>query len=86
MAIGLFDRQCSAETMMKYPALYKSHPETFSVRLFWTWILSGVWHSLVLFWLTYYSTNNDILWQHGMGDGGYLVFGMTSIFISLQQN
>ncbi|CAG2109753.1 unnamed protein product [Medioppia subpectinata] len=75
MVIGLFDRQCSAETMMKYPALYKTHADMFNVKLFWTWILSGVWHSLLLFWLTYFSVSNDTLWQHGRADGGYLVFG-----------
>ncbi|XP_054165882.1 probable phospholipid-transporting ATPase IA [Oppia nitens] len=75
VVIGLFDRQCSAETMIKYPALYKTHNENFNVRLFWTWIMSGVWHSLLLFWLTYFTVQNDTLWQHGRADGGYLVFG-----------
>ncbi|RWS29547.1 putative phospholipid-transporting ATPase IA-like protein [Leptotrombidium deliense] len=28
LAIGLFDRQCSAEIMMKYPALYKQNTQT----------------------------------------------------------
>ncbi|XP_053202225.1 probable phospholipid-transporting ATPase IA isoform X2 [Panonychus citri] len=75
-AIGLFDRQCSAETMIKYPGLYRIANETvFTLRLFWIWIGTAIWHSLVLFWLTYAVISNDSLWPHGLSDGGYLVFG-----------
>uniref|UniRef100_T1KTV3 Phospholipid-transporting ATPase n=1 Tax=Tetranychus urticae TaxID=32264 RepID=T1KTV3_TETUR len=74
-AIGLFDRQCSAETMLKYPGLYRIANETvFTLRLFWIWIGTAIWHSLVLFWLTYVVVKNDALWPHGLSDGGYLVF------------
>lgn len=75
LAIGLFDRQCSAETMMKYPALYKNHHEHFNTKLFWIWICSAIWHSLMLFWLTHFAVANDTLWENGKSDGGYLVFG-----------
>jgi phospholipid-transporting ATPase len=75
LAFGLFDRQCSAEIMIKHPALYQSHSETFNVKLFWIWIGSAIWHSLVLFWLTDFAIDHDTLWQHGKADGGYLVFG-----------
>lgn len=61
--------------MLKYPTLYKSHIDSFNVKLFWIWIGSAIWHSLMLFWLTYYSVANDTLWSHGKADGGYLVFG-----------
>ncbi|RWS16411.1 putative phospholipid-transporting ATPase IA-like protein [Dinothrombium tinctorium] len=75
LAIGIFDRQCSAETMMKYPALYKSNNQNFNVRLFWIWIGFAILHSLLLFWLTYFAIMNDNLWANGLSDGGYLVFG-----------
>jgi phospholipid-transporting ATPase len=75
LAFGLFDRQCSAEIMIKHPTLYQSHSETFNVKLFWIWIGSAIWHSLVLFWLTDFAVDHDTLWQHGKADGGYLVFG-----------
>lgn len=75
LAIGLFDRQCSADTMLKNPSLYKSFDDQFSTRLFWVWIWSAILHSLSLFWLTHFLVSNDTLWQSGLSDGGYLVFG-----------
>lgn len=75
-AIGLFDRQCNAETMIKYPGLYRISSETvFTLKLFWLWITTAIWHSLILFWLTYFMINVDALWPDGKADGGYLVFG-----------
>lgn len=75
LAIGLFDRICSAEIMLNNPELYREQWNTFSIKLFWLWILSAIWHSLVLFWLTYFSLNHDTLWANGKADGGYLCFG-----------
>ncbi|GFV88598.1 phospholipid-transporting ATPase IA [Trichonephila clavipes] len=76
LAIGLFDRTCSAETMLKFPAMYKSSQssEFFNVHVFWVWIFDSIAHSVLLFWLTYLSVDNDIVWSNGR-DGGYLVFG-----------
>lgn len=73
--MGLFDRICSAEIMMNNPELYKDHSSVFSIKLFWLWICSAIWHSLVLFWLTYYTVDHDALWANGHSDGGYLCFG-----------
>ncbi|XP_035204771.1 phospholipid-transporting ATPase IA-like, partial [Stegodyphus dumicola] len=76
LAIGLFDRTCSAETMLKFPALYKTSQssEFFNVQVFWVWIFDSIAHSILLFWLTYLSIDHDIVWSSGK-DGGYLVFG-----------
>lgn len=77
LAIGLFDRQVSADTMIKYPSLYSSQGDPFSPRLFWVWVWSALLHSLALFWLTHFMIANDSLWTSGLSDGGYLVFGNT---------
>ncbi|XP_042904105.1 probable phospholipid-transporting ATPase IA isoform X3 [Parasteatoda tepidariorum] len=76
LAIGLFDRTCSAETMLKFPALYKTSQssEFFNVQVFWVWIFDSIAHSILLFWLTYLSVDHDIVWANGR-DGGYLLFG-----------
>lgn len=76
-AMGVFDRRCSAETMLKYPHLYQSNikDQAYSVRSFWTWIATAFWHSLLLFWFTYLIIHHDTLWSNGKSDGGYLVFG-----------
>lgn len=76
-ALGVFDRRCSAELMLKHPQLYKDHVDnqTYSTRSFWMWIATAFWHSLLLFWFTYLIIYHDALWQNGKSDGGYLVFG-----------
>ncbi|XP_064481329.1 probable phospholipid-transporting ATPase IA isoform X3 [Ornithodoros turicata] len=76
LAIGLFDRTCSAEVMMKYPALYKSsqNAEGFNAKVFWVWIIDAIYHSIILFWLTMLAMKQDVAWANGR-DGGYLMFG-----------
>lgn len=76
-AMGVFDRRCSADLMLKYPQLYKIHFENqkYTIRSFWTWIATAFWHSLLLFWFTYLIIEHDSLWSDGKSDGGYLVFG-----------
>lgn len=80
-ALGVFDRICSADTMLKNPQLYKIHIEnqSYTTRSFWTWIATAFWHSLLLFWFTYLIIHHDALWgvgdDKGKADGGYLVFG-----------
>ena len=77
LAIGLFDRQCSAEMIIKHPDLYSNQGDLFSPRLFWIWVWSAILHALALFWLTYFMIWNDSLWGDGLADGGYLVYGNT---------
>uniref|UniRef100_A0A336MAD4 Phospholipid-transporting ATPase n=1 Tax=Culicoides sonorensis TaxID=179676 RepID=A0A336MAD4_CULSO len=75
-AMGLFDKICSAETMEKYPALYKpsQSAKLFNVKVFWVWIFNALIHSLFLFWLPMFAYKGDVLWGNGR-DGGYLVLG-----------
>lgn len=75
LAIGIFDRQCTSDTMIKYPKLYQQHHLNFNTRIFWLWVCGAIFHSLSLFWLTYFAISNDILWSNGLADGGYLMFG-----------
>lgn len=76
-AMGVFDRRCSAEVMLKNPHLYMSNikNQSYTIRSFWTWIATAFWHSLLLFWFTYLIIYHDALWSNGKSDGGYLVFG-----------
>jgi phospholipid-transporting ATPase len=75
LVMGLFDKEASAEVMMKYPKLYTSQGDQFSPRLFWIWVWSAILHSLALFWFTYFMVYHDALWSSGVSDGGHLVFG-----------
>ncbi|RZF42200.1 hypothetical protein LSTR_LSTR004349 [Laodelphax striatellus] len=73
-AIGLFDKVCSAETMMRYPKLYSHGLTKFDVKVFWVWIFNSLYHSVLLYWLTMYIAKHDVLWANGK-EGGYLMLG-----------
>lgn len=75
-AIGLFDKICSAETMLKYPALYKpsQNAQLFNVKVFWIWIINALIHSVMLFWLPMLAYESEVIWGNGK-NGGYLVLG-----------
>uniref|UniRef100_A0A1B6DN12 Phospholipid-transporting ATPase n=1 Tax=Clastoptera arizonana TaxID=38151 RepID=A0A1B6DN12_9HEMI len=74
LAIGLFDKTCSAETMLRNPKLYSQGANNFSVKVFWIWIGNAIYHSILLFWFPLLSVKHDIIWSNAM-DGGYLVLG-----------
>ncbi|XP_039280829.1 phospholipid-transporting ATPase IA isoform X2 [Nilaparvata lugens] len=73
-AIGLFDKVCSAETMMRYPKLYSHGLTKFDVKVFWVWIFNSLYHSVLLYWLTMYMAKHDVVWSNGK-EGGYLMLG-----------
>ncbi|XP_065347057.1 probable phospholipid-transporting ATPase IA isoform X1 [Cloeon dipterum] len=78
LAMGLFDRACSADAMTKYPLLYKSSQlgSAFNRNVFWLWIFNSLFHSVLLFWLPLLAFESDVVWSNGR-DGGYLVLGNT---------
>ena len=53
IAIGLFDRDCKAETRMSNPKLYISsqNGDQFNNKVFWRWILLAVFHSVILYFV-----------------------------------
>jgi phospholipid-transporting ATPase len=53
IAIGIFDQHLSAATLMNVPHLYKSgqRRKHFNTKVFWSWTLNAIYHSLLLFWL-----------------------------------
>ncbi|ESP01821.1 hypothetical protein LOTGIDRAFT_225116 [Lottia gigantea] len=76
LAMGLFDRYCSTETMMKNPILYKDSQKGkfFNVKVFWMWIFNSIVHSILLFWMTYAALQHDISFSSGK-IGDYLFMG-----------
>nr|CAG4646034.1 EOG090X00X3 [Macrothrix elegans] len=76
LALGLFDRRCTAEVSFRYPQLYKpsQSAQHFNVRVFWYWTLKALVHSMLLFWLPLMAFGQDIVWSNGK-EGGYLVLG-----------
>ncbi|XP_063230598.1 probable phospholipid-transporting ATPase IA isoform X2 [Bacillus rossius redtenbacheri] len=76
LAMGLFEKVCSADTMLRYPALYKpsQNARLFNVKVFWVWIVNALVHSVVLFWLPLLALQEDVVWSSGR-EGGYLLLG-----------
>ncbi|XP_025087156.1 LOW QUALITY PROTEIN: probable phospholipid-transporting ATPase IA [Pomacea canaliculata] len=76
LAMGLFDRYCSAESMMKNPVLYKDSQKGrfFNVKVFWIWIVNAIFHSVLLFWMTLMSLQQDVAFGSGK-TGDYLFMG-----------
>ncbi|XP_055894681.1 probable phospholipid-transporting ATPase IA isoform X6 [Biomphalaria glabrata] len=76
IAMGLFDRFCSAETMMKNPILYKDSQtgNLFNVVTFWVWITNAIFHAIVLFWMTVATLRYDVAFPDGKV-GDYLFLG-----------
>jgi len=78
IALGLFDRTCTAETREKFPSLYHSsqNSELFNIREFWKWIAISIYHSILLFWLPLGAFSTGVEWNSGKTDD-YLVLGNT---------
>lgn len=51
IVIGVFDQFISARLLDRYPQLYQLGQRSlfFNVRIFWTWVANGFYHSLILY-------------------------------------
>jgi len=78
IALGLFDRTCTAETREKFPSLYQAsqNSELFNIKEFWKWIGISIYHSILLFWLPLGAFHTGVEWSNGRTDD-YLVLGNT---------
>lgn len=85
-ALGLFDKVCSAETMLKYPQLYKPSQDAklFNVKVFWVWIFNALSHSVSLFWLPMLMTTISV-WSDGK-TSDYLFLGNIVYTVSGEVN
>eukprot|EP00162_Nutomonas_longa_P015389 comp22295_c0_seq1/m.53328 comp22295_c0_seq1/g.53328 ORF comp22295_c0_seq1/g.53328 comp22295_c0_seq1/m.53328 type:complete len:1167 (-) comp22295_c0_seq1:215-3715(-) len=56
MMIAIFDQDVSARAVHSFPILYATGQRKywFNLKLFWIWLFTGVYHSLVFFWTTYF--------------------------------
>ncbi|XP_015429019.1 PREDICTED: probable phospholipid-transporting ATPase IA [Dufourea novaeangliae] len=77
LAMGLFDKVCSAETHLAHPGLYatkNSGLSSFNIKVFWVWIANALIHSSLLYWLSLMVLKEGVVWSNGR-DGGYIVLG-----------
>lgn len=76
LAMGIFDRSCSAQTRMLKPELYRDsqNGSQFNFGIFIWWIFISLIHSVLVFILPYLAMTQDVAWSHGKV-GGYLMTG-----------
>ncbi|XP_032306243.1 probable phospholipid-transporting ATPase IA isoform X4 [Drosophila ananassae] len=75
-AMGLFEKFCTADTMLRYPLLYKTSQKAklFNVKVFWIWIFNALLHSVFLFWLPLVAFTGEVIWSDGL-TSDYLMMG-----------
>ncbi|CAL8304183.1 unnamed protein product [Boreogadus saida] len=76
LAMGMFERCCQKETMLRHPELYRTSQEAqgFNAKVFWCHCLNGLLHSAVLFWLPLLAFRHDtVSWNGRTTD--YLLLG-----------
>ncbi|XP_033111210.1 phospholipid-transporting ATPase IB-like [Anneissia japonica] len=75
-AIGLFDRNISAQSMQRFPQLYKpsQNAKYFNTKVFWMWTVNSIIHSLLIFWISIGALHQDAAFKSGY-TGDYLFVG-----------
>uniref|UniRef100_A0A672ILA3 Phospholipid-transporting ATPase n=1 Tax=Salarias fasciatus TaxID=181472 RepID=A0A672ILA3_SALFA len=89
LTLGIFERSCRKENMLKYPELYKTSQNAmgFNTKVFWAHCLNGLFHSVILFWFPLKAFQHDTVFGNGRTPD-YLLLGnmvYTVIVCLLQQ-
>ncbi|XP_069487840.1 phospholipid-transporting ATPase IA isoform X2 [Ambystoma mexicanum] len=76
LTLGIFEKSCRKENMLKYPELYKSSQNAldFNTRVFWVHCLNGLFHSVILFWFPLKALQHDTVFGNGKASD-YLLLG-----------
>ena len=70
MIAFLLEQDLNAERSLNYPGLYGAGQLGlyFSIKAFWVWVVQGIWHGSVCFWIpvlvSYTSVNSSGLIHH----------------------
>uniref|UniRef100_A0A8C0XY28 Phospholipid-transporting ATPase n=1 Tax=Castor canadensis TaxID=51338 RepID=A0A8C0XY28_CASCN len=87
LTLGIFERSCRKENMLKYPELYKTSQNAldFNTKVFWVHCLNGLFHSVILFWFPLKALQYGTVFGNGK-TSDYLLLGnfvYTSVCLSL---
>uniref|UniRef100_A0A3P9K7Y2 Phospholipid-transporting ATPase n=1 Tax=Oryzias latipes TaxID=8090 RepID=A0A3P9K7Y2_ORYLA len=76
LTLGIFERSCRKENMLKYPELYKTSQNAmgFNTKVFWAHCLNGLFHSVILFWFPLQAFRHDTVFGNGRTPD-YLLLG-----------
>uniref|UniRef100_A0A672UBM9 Phospholipid-transporting ATPase n=1 Tax=Strigops habroptila TaxID=2489341 RepID=A0A672UBM9_STRHB len=84
LTLGIFERSCRKENMLKYPELYKTSQNAldFNTKVFWVHCLNGLFHSFILFWFPLKALQHGTVFGNGK-TSDYLLLGNTVYTVSL---
>ncbi|OXB63580.1 hypothetical protein ASZ78_014205 [Callipepla squamata] len=76
LTLGIFERSCRKENMLKYPELYKTSQNAldFNTKVFWVHCLNGLFHSFILFWFPLKALQHGTVFGNGK-TSDYLLLG-----------
>ncbi|XP_071990431.1 phospholipid-transporting ATPase IB isoform X5 [Engystomops pustulosus] len=65
--LGIFERSCSQDSMLRFPQLYKitQNADGFNTRVFWGHCINALVHSLILFWFPLKMMEQDAVFSSG---------------------
>lgn len=98
---AVFDQDVSSESAAKFPVLYAlgQQNKLLARRVFWPWILNGIWHSLVIFFISTWAFDGFVFssmrasppivdaesgMDHGIMTLGFVVFSNLVIVVNLK--
>ncbi|XP_053734423.1 phospholipid-transporting ATPase IA isoform X1 [Synchiropus splendidus] len=83
LTLGIFERSCRKENMLKYPELYKTSQNAmgFNTKVFWAHCLNGLFHSVILFWFPLKAFQHDTVFASGKTPDYLLLGNMVYTFV-----
>ncbi|XP_027829644.1 phospholipid-transporting ATPase IB-like [Ovis aries] len=65
--LGIFERCCSQESLLRYPQLYRISQtgDIFNIKVLWIQCINAIVHSFILFWLPAKMLEHDMVLQSG---------------------
>ncbi|XP_029698644.1 phospholipid-transporting ATPase IB isoform X2 [Takifugu rubripes] len=81
--LGIFDRPCSQQNMLRFPQLYRitQNAEGFNTKVFWGHCINALIHSIILFWFPLKMLEHDSPFSDGLGNDYLFVGNMVYTYV-----
>ncbi|XP_077591838.1 phospholipid-transporting ATPase IB isoform X2 [Stigmatopora nigra] len=81
--LGIFDRPCSQQNMLRFPQLYRitQNAEGFNTKVFWGHCINALIHSIILFWFPLKMLDHDSPFKNGQGNDYLFVGNMVYTYV-----
>ncbi|XP_061615054.1 phospholipid-transporting ATPase IB isoform X3 [Phyllopteryx taeniolatus] len=81
--LGIFDRPCSQQNMLRFPQLYRitQNAEGFNTKVFWGHCINALIHSIILFWFPLKMLEHDSPFKNGQGNDYLFVGNMVYTYV-----